>query len=114
MVANRADLSVLVIPAMAFDDTAFCQQLTQFAAQSNADKSTAPDMLNRDGDMVVDCARKTVRFEKSVAFSYSELGDTWQASRAARVELGLLPEPGVDPDLCQWLEGVDDGAHGRR
>ena len=74
-------LSVLVIPAMAFDDTAFCQQITELAAEANADKSVPPDILNRDGDMMVDCARKTVRFKKSVAFSYSELGDTWPASK---------------------------------
>jgi hypothetical protein len=49
-------LSVLVIPAMAFDDTAFCQQITELAAEANADKSVPPDILNLDGDMMVDCA----------------------------------------------------------
>ena len=73
-------LSVLNVPAMAFDDTTFCQQLTQFAAEANADKAAA-EVLSRDKDMVVDCARKSIRFEKSVAFSYSELGDAWLASK---------------------------------
>ena len=61
--------------------TPLFKQLTQFAAAANADKSDAADVLSRDEDMVVDCARKTVRFEKSVAFSYSGIRDTWLASK---------------------------------
>ena len=69
------------IPAVAFDDAAFCQRLTDFAAKANADKPGATDPLTRNDAMVVDCDRKTVQFKKSVALSYSELGETWHVSK---------------------------------
>jgi hypothetical protein len=74
-------VSLSVIPTMALDDATFCQKLTEFAASANADRSPAPDALTRNDEMVVDCDRKTVDFKKSVALSYSELGDTWHASK---------------------------------
>jgi len=74
-------LALSVIPAMAFDDAAFCPLLTEFAAETNADKPDAPDPLTSNDAVVVDCDRKTVRFKKSVALSSSELGETWHVSK---------------------------------
>ena len=70
-----------VTPAIAFDDAAFCRQLSDYAIKANREKTHAPDALTTNGAMLVDCDRKIVEFKKSVALSYSELDATWQARR---------------------------------
>lgn len=95
-------LSVLVVPAKAFDDAAFCQQLTRFAEEANSDKVSAAEVLSRDKDMVIDCPRKTVRFEKSVAFSYAELGETWQASKQQEWNSVYCRNPQWAPIASGW------------
>jgi hypothetical protein len=75
-----AMLSLSVVPAMAFDDAAFCQLLTKFA-KTTADKQVASEPLTTNDAILVDCDRKTVEFKRSVALSYSELNPAWQASK---------------------------------
>jgi len=67
------------VPAMSFDDAAFCERITEFATKANADKPSMADPLTRNEAMAVDCDRKTVKFKKSIALSFSELGETWLA-----------------------------------
>jgi hypothetical protein len=93
-------LALSVIPAMAFDDAAFCQRLTDFAAKANEDKGSAIDGLSSNEGVSVSCDTKTLIFHKALALSMSELGTTWHASKQQEWNAIYCANPDWSPILA--------------
>jgi hypothetical protein len=71
------------VPALAFDDSEFCQAAQQFAVAENRDVGLWIDRTTRNAGMTVTCETKVVEFKRFTYALSSSMSDAWKERKAA-------------------------------
>jgi hypothetical protein len=90
-------------PAMAaFDDTQFCQAVTQFVRAASVDVGTWVDRTTRNDGVEISCNRKLVHFKRSSTMPASALRPEWRNAKTEEWRSAYCAKP-------MWREAVDNG-----
>ena len=95
-------LAASVDGVQAFDNTQFCQAVTQWANAAVGDAGTWLDRSTRNDGVEIICNRKIVHFKRFSNVSASALQGSWREAKAEEWQSGTCAR-------SMWREAVENG-----
>lgn len=89
-------------PARSFDNTQFCQAVTEFVRAATPDVGTWLDRSTRNDGVEIICNRKLVHFKRYSSTPGSALRDTWKENKTQEWQGAYCTKP-------MWRDAIDNG-----